>query len=55
MCKCRFLLTITLLFGIAGAHAQQPDLPNFAVNSASITFSNAAPVEGEEDYNLRSC
>ena len=42
------VLTVSFLLVVCGTHAQQPDLPNFAVNSASITFSNSAPVEGEE-------
>ena len=48
MRKRYLLLTITLLFGIADARAQQAALPEFAVDSTSITFSNSQPVEGEE-------
>ena len=48
MRKCYLFLTVCFLVGILGVHAQQPDLPDFAVDSASITFSNSTPVEGEE-------
>ena len=48
MRKYPLFLTVSFLLGVCGAHAQQPDLPNFAVDSASITFSNSAPTEGEE-------
>ena len=48
MQKCYFFLTVTFLLGVFGAHAQQSDLPDFAVDSGSITFSNSEPGEGEE-------
>ena len=48
MRKFCFLVIVTVLLGILDAHAQQPALPDFAVNSTSITFSNSEPVEGEE-------
>ena len=48
MRKCYFFLTVTFLSSVLGAHAQQPATPEFVVNSTSISFSNAAPVEGDE-------
>ena len=48
MRKCYLFLTVTFFLGVLDAHAQQPALPEFAVDSANITFSNSEPVEGEE-------
>ena len=48
MRKYCLFLTVSLLLGNFGAGAQQPPLPDFAVNSASIIFSDSEPVEGEE-------
>lgn len=48
MRKYCLFLTVSFLVGILGAGAQQPATPEFAVDSTSITFSNAEPVEGEE-------
>ena len=44
MRKYYLFLTVTFFLGFLDAHAQQPALPEFAVDSANITFSNSEPV-----------
>jgi hypothetical protein len=47
MYRFRFFFLLTLFLIALSVHAQNP-LPDFAIDSKSITFSNPSPREGEE-------